>query len=214
MSQPPPTTQPPPPPNSSSNPTAPDTSVRLKRAQALEKVFDTAIRTTINKLKYDNFAQCFPITASGAPETLRAVHEQMITAWGNQSRGEFAKIMEERNVIPKLNELDILLEEAQERKASASQGAEAVAASTLPPIAVVTAHIAPRMREANEKLTWQLAMMGKQNEGLMDEIEAQEAEMKKLLDQLVAAGENMEKVVQEVNGAAKDLEQEMEEMGT
>lgn len=76
-----------PPPSSSSAPaSASDPAFRSKRARLLEVVFDRAVSKTVEKVNYDNFGQCFPAAATGAPETLRAVHEQMIENWRTQSR--------------------------------------------------------------------------------------------------------------------------------
>jgi hypothetical protein len=42
------------------------------RATALQKTFDGALKATLNKCSYDNFAACFPTTASYRPETLES----------------------------------------------------------------------------------------------------------------------------------------------
>lgn len=42
------------------------------RATALQSAFNKALEATLARCTYENFAECFPTPAKGAPDTLRA----------------------------------------------------------------------------------------------------------------------------------------------
>lgn len=93
------------------------------RATALQKLYSDAIAHVLKTCNYNNFASCFPTPAKEVPDSLRHLHEQFTDRLGASMRMNFEQILAERNVVPSLNELDGLIEDAKKRKAKAEEEA-------------------------------------------------------------------------------------------
>lgn len=93
------------------------------RATALQKLYGDAITHVLKTCSYNNFASCFPTPAKEVPDSLRHLHEQFTDRLGASMRINFEQILAERNVVPSLNELDGLIEDAKKRKAKAEEEA-------------------------------------------------------------------------------------------
>ena len=102
------------------------------RATALQKLYADAIAHVLKTCNYNNFASCFPTPSKEVPDSLRHLHEQFTDRLGASMRTNFEQILVERNVVPSLNELDGLIEDAKKRKAKADEEAGDQAAQ--PPI--------------------------------------------------------------------------------
>jgi kinetochore protein NNF1 len=89
------------------------------RATALQKLYSDAIAHVLKTCSYNNFASCFPTPAKEVPDSIRHLHEQFTERLGAVMRMNFEQILSERNVVPSLNELDALIEDAKKRKAKA-----------------------------------------------------------------------------------------------
>ena len=113
------------------------------RSRRLRQVLQKALEKSVAACTYDNFSQCFPTTAKHNGKLLAHLHKQVVanlemkatvcplscsspplppTVAGNEpsasnhAQGEFEAILRERNVIPRLNALDRLLVEAEQRR--------------------------------------------------------------------------------------------------
>lgn len=93
------------------------------RAAQLIKLYNDAIAHTLKACNYDNFAACFPTTAKNVPDALQGLHKDFVERLDQHCKSEFEAIMRERNVIPSLNDLDRLIEDARRRKAKAEEHA-------------------------------------------------------------------------------------------
>jgi hypothetical protein len=94
------------------------------RATALQKLYGDAIAHVLKTCSYSNFASCFPTPAKQVPDSLRHLHEQFTDRLGASMRTNFEQILTERNVVPSLNELDGLIEDAKKRKMKAEEDAD------------------------------------------------------------------------------------------
>ena len=94
------------------------------RATALQKLYGDAIAHVLKTCSYSNFASCFPTPAKQVPDSLRHLHEQFTDRLGASMRMNFDQILTERNVVPSLNELDGLIEDAKKRKTKAEDDAD------------------------------------------------------------------------------------------
>jgi kinetochore protein NNF1 len=92
------------------------------RATALQKLYSDAIAHVLKTCNYSNFSACFPTAAREVPQSLRLLHEQFTGKLDQSMRREFDSILEDRHVVPSLNELDGLIEEARRRKGKAKEG--------------------------------------------------------------------------------------------
>jgi kinetochore protein NNF1 len=104
----------------------------------------------------------------------------------------FEQLLSDRSIIPSLNDLHRLVEDAKVRKQVPEAEAEAqgeavevpIAPHTLPPSALVSSHLAPFLATQNEALSAQLQEVHTSNASLMQEVEGQRAEMQHLLSTL------------------------------
>ncbi|RPB16331.1 Nnf1-domain-containing protein [Morchella conica CCBAS932] len=169
------------------------------RATRLRALFKTSLEHSIKTCSYSNFAKCFPTPAQNAPEHLRRAWEEMCAYFEGRSTVEWEKILKERNVIESLNQLDVLIREAEERRAAAPAGEVPIPPSTLPPDVIMGAQLAPVLAAAQEKVNARIADVQAQNAGLIAGIEAQRREIEELLGVLGRNLAGLEGAVQAVN---------------
>lgn len=100
-------------------PAAPIASAPGPRATALQRLYTEAIAHVIKTCSYTHFAACFPTPAKHVNESLHGLYDQFTQQLHDTAHKEFGKIMEERNVVPSLNALDGLVEEARRRRDNA-----------------------------------------------------------------------------------------------
>lgn len=86
------------------------------RARALLTLHDAALTSTLSALPAATFLACFPLLSTLAPDALRAVHAQMVDRLREAARADFGVILEERGVLGRLNELEVLIGEARGRR--------------------------------------------------------------------------------------------------
>ncbi|KAI5845184.1 Nnf1-domain-containing protein [Morchella snyderi] len=169
------------------------------RATRLRALFATSLEHSIKTCSYSNFAKCFPTPAQNAPENLKRAWEEMCAYFEGRSMVEWEKILKERNAIESLNQLDVLIREAEERRAAAPAGEVPIPPSTLPPDVIMGAQLAPVLAAAQEKVNLRIADVQAQNAGLIAGIEAQRREIEELLGLLGRNIAGLEGAVQAVN---------------
>ena len=86
------------------------------RAQRLQQVHAASLGKTLDKLSWDNFKQCYPVATSRAESTMRKVHTQMVEQLRKKCKREFESILDNRDVIALLNELERLADDAAARR--------------------------------------------------------------------------------------------------
>lgn len=89
------------------------------RYERLKLVCKKALEQSIKKsLSIDQIKSCYPTIASteDGQKSLEIARSQIIKFWHNNSTKEFDLIFKERNIETKLNELDEIIQKAQERK--------------------------------------------------------------------------------------------------
>jgi kinetochore protein NNF1 len=87
------------------------------RAARLQEVFADRLKHTLAKLSYPNIAACYPTIAAKHPPTLRSIQGQMVSIMESRAARHFEAILEERDVVRKLNELEGLVAQAGQRRA-------------------------------------------------------------------------------------------------
>ena len=87
------------------------------RASQLSSVFHNALQHTLKACTYNKFSLCFPTPATKNPEILRSVHAQITMMIEEKAGREFDEILQEREVIAGLNDLENLVRDAKSRKA-------------------------------------------------------------------------------------------------
>ena len=103
--------------------TAPVSQAPGQRAQKLVDVFNRALDHTISTCSYAHFATCFPTADKYNKPLLESVWRQVTNMIETRSRREFDDIFTEKAVITRLNELDRVIAEAEERRKHGSEPA-------------------------------------------------------------------------------------------
>lgn len=93
------------------------------RASRLNQIFDQALARTLRANSYQNFASCFPTPARHVPASLEGVWRQLNAKLEANAKAEFEDIIDERDAVPHLNELDRLVSDAKARKEQATEHA-------------------------------------------------------------------------------------------
>ncbi|CAK7208285.1 hypothetical protein SBRCBS47491_000040 [Sporothrix bragantina] len=182
------------------------------RAARLQTLFASSLDHTLAKISWENFAACYPTAAARAPQALRTVHRAMVDRLGELCAAEFAVVMRNRDVVRRLNELEILSVDAQKRRLAASTAVAAaaggatetrpaapVAPHTLPAETVMAAHLAPQRKAQRQLLEERLAAVQEANAAKFALLTAQQNEA----GQLVAA---LERALADAEGAAALLD--------
>lgn len=86
------------------------------RAQRFSEMFDLALNHTLTKISLDNFASCYPTIATQAPHILKQVQRGMVDRLAQLCNQEFAAVLARYHVVPKLNELESLVSDAEQRR--------------------------------------------------------------------------------------------------
>ncbi|KAM7199796.1 Nnf1 domain containing protein [Rhypophila sp. PSN 637] len=191
------------------------------RASRLQEAFAGSLRKTLEKINLKNFAACYPTVAQGAPGTLEFVQRTMVTRLGEQCNREFESVLQKRNAVAKLNELESLVSDAARRKAEleASGVKTPIPPHTLPAETILAAHLAPHLASQQSQLNAKLQTVQSHNALLFDEIQGQRAEMERILaavEQVLAdvggANELLDAVVGDLATETRAVEAEMSGM--
>ncbi|OAA73955.1 Nnf1 [Cordyceps fumosorosea ARSEF 2679] len=142
------------------------------RAERLQDIYAKALGGTLKKLSWVNVAGCYPTVARRAEGVLRTLQQQMASQLQSRCEKEFEKIMESRQVVAKLNELEVLVgeaERAREDALKAGETKEPTPPHTLPPQAILAAHTHPALARHQSQLHARLQATQSQNALLADE---------------------------------------------
>ncbi|KAI0840521.1 Nnf1-domain-containing protein [Hypoxylon sp. FL0890] len=179
------------------------------RASRFQQVLDTSLSHTLGKISWDNFAACYPTIAAQSPAVLRAVQKQMVDRLGALCKKEFDSVLQGRNVVAKLNELDSLVSEAERRRDEAGVGAEApIPPHMLPPDQILAAHLAPHLAQQQSQLNAKLQTVQAHNAKLFSDIQKQRAEMQSLMALLQKVFEDIDGANGQIDDVADDLAKE------
>jgi kinetochore protein NNF1 len=170
----------------------------------LQKLYNDAVNHILKTCSHSNFAACFPTPARQVPGSVKLLHEQFTDKLGQSMRSEFESILAERNVIPTLNELDRLIEDAKRRKAKAVEegnGQKPVPAHTLPARQLYISHLAPTLGEYEKGMRERQDIMARENAEMMERVQQQRRDIENLIS-------GLENVVKDINGSVTALQPE------
>ncbi|EME48578.1 hypothetical protein DOTSEDRAFT_120425 [Dothistroma septosporum NZE10] len=174
------------------------------RATALQKLYNDAISHILKTCSYTNFSSCFPTPSCTVPGSLKLLHEQFTSKLGASMHKEFTSILEERNVIPSLNELDHLIEDAKRRKTQASESQSPTTSKpphTLPAKQLYISHLAPTLGRYEQEMKARQEVLAEENHELAARVLQQRRDIQALM-------EGLEGVVRDLNGSVEALSKE------
>ncbi|KAM0514028.1 hypothetical protein ACHAPE_007118 [Trichoderma viride] len=158
------------------------------RATRFQELYAQSLKRTLAKLKWDNFAACYPTVASKAEPVLKQVQTQMAEKLAEKCEREFESILIARQVVPKLNDLEGLVADATHRRISSVPDApKPTPPHLLPAKDILSAHLAPSLASHQSLLNAKLQTAQSHNAILYEQIRSQRAEIEALLDSLEAA---------------------------
>ncbi|KAI0180845.1 Nnf1-domain-containing protein [Hypoxylon sp. FL1284] len=180
------------------------------RASRFQDLLASSLSHALGKISWDNFAACYPTVAAQAPGVLRAVQKQMVDRLGALCKKEFDTVLQSRNVVAKLNELESLVSEAERRRDDAGvAGAEApIPPHMLPPDQVLAAHLAPHLAQQQSQLNAKLQTVQAHNANLFDDIQRQRAEMQSLMSLLRTVFDDIDAANGQMDDVVDDLAEE------
>lgn len=212
--------------NNSNNGDAPQTAapppaptVPGPRATRFQELYAQSLKRTLAKLKWDNFAACYPTVASKAEPVLKQVQTQMAEKLAEKCEREFESILIARQVVPKLNDLESLVADATHRRISSAPDApKPTPPHLLPAKDILSAHLAPSLASHQSLLNAKLQTAQSHNAILYEQIRSQRAEIEALLGSLEAAvgdvrGANaaLAPVVDQLAAEARDVDKAVSE---
>ncbi|KAF9921283.1 hypothetical protein FBU30_008714 [Linnemannia zychae] len=132
------------------------------RMTRLRGILTKSLQETLKACNYNAIQECFPILTSSNPEELRQAHEKVCQFLQVEVENEFGQIIEERNVIFKLNGLDRLIADAKAKGITA--GSRTML--DLSPDSVVRARTVPTKEAEIERLKAELERVRQDNRRL------------------------------------------------
>ncbi|KAL8796648.1 MAG: hypothetical protein Q9195_001038 [Heterodermia aff. obscurata] len=184
------------------------------RATALTAAFTNALSRTLKTMSYPAFCACFPTPAAQAPGILKSVHGQITAKIDESSKREFEDIMQERDVVRGLNELERLVGEAGRRREMGVLEGPGEAPHTLPPTRLYLAHLAPYLAETEIELQAELKQLQAENEHLAQGLQGQKGEVERLVEGLETVVRDLEGANEVMDGVVEngDMRKDLREM--
>lgn len=176
-------------PSPSPQPATPIPSNPGPRANAFTTLYHSALQSTLNAVSYESFASCFPLISAQAPQALRAMWQGMRDGLEAFAVSEFELILQERDVVGRLNALESIIADANRRRdaylasGEASEKQVPTPPHKLLPEPLVKAHLTPLYLSQQSQLNAKLQTVQSLNADLMAEIQKQREEIASLLAQ-------------------------------
>ncbi|KAG4302499.1 hypothetical protein PCK1_001226 [Pneumocystis canis] len=164
------------------------------RAQRLEDLLGKSLSQTIKACSYKQIAKCFPTLAKNSPEVLKNVHEQVISFLQSSCEREFSSILKERDVIPRLNELDNLIVNAKSRQERGDPST--ILPTLLSPEHIVNSYLYPLKMKELSVLKNQLENIQTKNMNFYKKIASQRDEIAQLTISIKKTIEELDLAVQ------------------
>lgn len=168
------------------------TTTHGPRATKLEEVLDRAVHQTMRACAYEKLETCFPTLARTDGETLRHAGEQVTAFMTDSCRAEFAKILKDRAVPERLDELDRIIGDARARKESGEPAFEDP--SEMSPEAVLRAHLLPLKRQELADLHVKLAQLQAHNADALEALDVAKRATDEKANTLRQSLQNLDKV--------------------
>lgn len=163
-----------------------EAEIKGSRATKLDTIIDRALTKTLSACRYEKLVSCFPTLAHTDAETLRHAQEQVSHFLHDSCKKHFDSILEDRQVVQRLNEFDTLIEDAKRRKEAGEPATENP--SEMSPETIMKAHILPLKRTELANLNAMILELQQENAVKLSAIEEQrqqvEARMRALKESL------------------------------
>lgn len=181
------------------------------RAARLADAYALALRRTLARLADDTaWAVCFPTPAARTAPALRQVQAQMAAQLAAKCQREFDRVLADRAVVARLNELEALTAAAAARRAAPGPAAP-TPPHELPPERILAAHLAAALAPLRSLLNARLQTSQARNARLADQVRRQRAHLDALLARLESAVADLRGANRALARLAPDLARESRE---
>ncbi|KAF2021950.1 Nnf1-domain-containing protein [Aaosphaeria arxii CBS 175.79] len=184
------------------------------RAQGLIRIYDQAVRATLDKCSTKSFGSCFPTLESHNPDILEDLRKQIVDQLDRAWRANFEDILARRDVVKSINALEQCIDDAKQRKERAIDAAgggpveSPLQPHTLSPAEIHLAHLMPFLEKHTESMNQQLSTTQESNNELLSTVTAQRAEIESLV-------RGLEVVIQDLEASAQMMAQDnVQNLGT
>ncbi|TID29847.1 hypothetical protein CANINC_001596 [Pichia inconspicua] len=173
------------------------------RFEAFHSALSYALQKTLSKLTLKLFVSCFPTTDHAS---LDYVRKEIIKLWQSKAESEFQKIFKERNLKQKLDELDSIVNKAEQRKRDPDS--EAINVTTLSPHELVAARSMVERKLLLQQLQAQLETLKNTNDKAQKEVDSsKQSLLNNLKDcQIFIDNLNITDVIDEMEEEKKQIE--------
>lgn len=151
------------------------------RFEAFHSALSYALQKTLSKITLKTFLSCYPQIDSSSLDYMR---KQIIKLWQNKAEVEFQKIFSERNLKEKLDDLDVIIQNAENRKHEYDTNLmeKCPDISIFTPSELVKTHIITEKQKNLEKLQDELESLRNTNKHLLQKLNEYKFEINNNLD--------------------------------
>ncbi|KAI1293242.1 hypothetical protein EDD11_008452 [Mortierella claussenii] len=161
------------------------------RMTRLRGILEKSLQETLKACNYNAISESFPALAAHNPLELRVAHEKVCKFLSVEVNNEFEQIIEERNVIFKLNGLDRLIADAKSKGITA--GSRTIL--DLAPEVAVRARTVPTKEAEIERLKAELERVQLDNRRLGSALNHSKAEQATIKFQLLESYNDFQEVL-------------------
>lgn len=152
------------------------------RALRLKQVLAKTLSEMITTCTYDSVATCFPNIAKDAPKSLTSAHAQTTSFLQSSIESEFSTILNEKQVLSRLNEFDTLIDEARRRQKTGQAFDECPV--FLSPKELIQAHLYPIHTSELSVVEKRLADVQEENDNLLERTTDQRSQINEMMGDL------------------------------
>lgn len=183
------------------------------RAARLNEVLGMSLANTIKVCSIGNFSQCFPTLGRDANVAMQAAHTQVTNFLKTSVEREFSLILEERDALRKLNDLDWIIENARNRKENGSS--MDIPPVNLNPREILHGHVYETRKEEENFVQLQLENTYRQNDLYLKELDEQQAEIDEMVGDLTRSLDTLRSSVKNVDSlVTEDVQRDIDSLIT
>ncbi|RIA90422.1 Nnf1-domain-containing protein [Glomus cerebriforme] len=164
------------------------------RSKKVKQMLESCLGETLNNFSYEKVAQCYPTLAKEQPERLKQALGQVKEFLKTNTEEEFEAILEQRNILEKLNELDDIIAKAKKRQNDGHNPLQPM--SNIDPKTIIRAKTLPIKFEEKRNLEREFLKINHENESLMSEIRTKKKQIDYLTQSIQEIIKENDKVVE------------------
>ncbi|CAG8677215.1 21039_t:CDS:2 [Rhizophagus irregularis] len=138
------------------------------RSKKVKQMLGSCLGETLDNFSYEKVAQCYPTLAKEQPERLQQALSQVKEFLKTNTEEEFEAILEQRNILEKLDELDDIIAKAKKCQKDGHSPIQPMI--NVDPKTIIRAKTLPIKFEEKKNLEREFLKINQENESLMSEV--------------------------------------------